>query len=112
MSVACKCSFEIPSKLIVEADFADPIWCGHCRANLEIGDFKLTHSLQNAYSDWLRDFVEWFRMMDSEEKEYVLALISKHNEVGLELTDRLKEELGENYSITFLSAKYYSSMTE
>ena len=56
--MACKCSFEIPSKLIVEADFADPIWCGHCRANLEIGDFKLTHSLHNAFSEWLRVFVE------------------------------------------------------
>ncbi|MFJ7736372.1 hypothetical protein ACIQ2D_08510 [Lysinibacillus sp. NPDC097287] len=49
--MACKCSLEIPSKLIVEADYADPIWCGYCRANLEIDDFKLTNSLQNAFSN-------------------------------------------------------------
>ena len=77
MSVACKCSFEIPSKLIVEANFADPIWCGHCRANLEIGDFKLTHSLHNAFSEWLRVFVEWYRMVDSEEKVYLSVLVLK-----------------------------------
>ncbi|MFJ7736371.1 hypothetical protein ACIQ2D_08505 [Lysinibacillus sp. NPDC097287] len=50
--------------------------------------------------------------MDSEEKEYVLALISKQYEVGMELTDRVREELGENYTSTFHPVKYYSGITE
>ncbi|ETT82305.1 hypothetical protein MKZ08_06430 [Viridibacillus sp. FSL R5-0477] len=103
--MSCNCGSDIPNILIVEADYADPIWCGECRFNLDLDDFNLPKDLLNKLSNWSEDYGDWIDWETDKRFSNANTLISQHNIVGLKLTEKIRVELGENYTITFSPTK-------
>lgn len=83
----CKCEFTNSFK--IEADFvADPIWCNQCGWNLDIEDFPITDNLKAELDQWTG--------------LYKKISINEHNSIGQLLTEKVKEELGTEYTIVFI----------
>ncbi|KOO48689.1 hypothetical protein [Viridibacillus arvi] len=101
----CNCNSQISNNLIVEADFTDPIWCGKCRANFEIEEFDLSINLLDSFSSWSENYGEWIDWDTDKRLPNADELISKFNKEGLRLTEQLRDELGESYTITFSPSK-------
>jgi hypothetical protein len=83
----CKCEFT--NSLKIEADFGgDPIWCNQCGWNLDIEDFPLTDDLKVELDQW--------------NSLYKKISINEHNSIGEHLTEKVKEELGNEYTIVLI----------
>ena len=65
--------------------------CNVCGWNLDMDDFPLTDNLKD-------DLYQW-------TEQYKKIPINGHNTIGLNLTEKVKEELGSNYRIVFISDK-------
>ncbi|MDM5215184.1 hypothetical protein QUF94_28175 [Peribacillus sp. NJ4] len=73
----------------VEADFsADPIWCNVCGFNLDIDDFPLSEELKEELFNWVQNYKE--------------IPIDEHNKIGIDLTAKVKGEIGRDYPIIFI----------
>ncbi|WP_235852035.1 hypothetical protein [Niallia nealsonii] len=65
----------------------------------------LAEELKDELEKWAMKYGEWF---DMEKDVLVLngvELESNHNKEGLILTEKVKDELGENYKLTFSPAE-------
>lgn len=77
------------SSLKIEADFgADPIWCNVCGYNLDIDDFLLSEKLKEELFNWVRNYKE--------------IPMNEHNKIGIALTEKVRDEIGRDYPITFI----------
>lgn len=77
------------SSLKMEADFsADPLWCSECGYNLDIDDFSISDELKKELINW----VLAYKQVSMEE----------HNKIGGLLAERVKEELGKDFHVTFI----------
>ncbi|MEH7098236.1 hypothetical protein [Neobacillus vireti] len=86
----CKCEYVKSFK--IEADYhADPIWCNVCGWNLDIDEFPLSDKLKDELYQWT--------------KQYKRMQIKEHNTFGQNLTEKVKEELGSQYKIIFITEK-------
>ena len=96
----------------MEADYsADPIWCKNCGMNLDIEDFPLSKELEEQLTQWVLSYGNWIDLDTDRLKENGVKLEKEHNESGMQLFEKVKQELGENYPIAFIpsnSAQYYS----
>ena len=86
------CNCEYTNSLKLEADYAaDPIWCNSCGCNLDIDDFPLSDELQEELFQWTLQY----KKMPKD----------KHNRMGQSLTEKVKEELGSDFTIVFIADK-------
>ncbi|MDQ0205710.1 hypothetical protein [Alkalicoccobacillus murimartini] len=101
----CICNRDI-FNIKIEADIAaDPFWCSHCGCNLDIDDFPLSRSLKKELINWVTEYGRWLDWSTEEWLPGGKKLEVEHNSYGLLLTEKVKSELGEAYSIHFSSSK-------
>jgi len=86
----------------LEADLSvDPIWCNECGENLDIEDFTLSGSLQEELEHWVSEYGEWIDFNTDTLKRKGIEMENEHNKEGLDLLEKIKEELGVDYPIVF-----------
>ena len=97
--------------LKLEADFAvDPTRCGKCRLTIELHTFPLSFSLKEDLVAWGDDYGKWIDFKCDSLIENGIELEDEFNKKGIQLTERVKNELGEQFTVTFspsLSAQSY-----
>ncbi|UOQ48763.1 hypothetical protein MUN88_00965 [Gracilibacillus caseinilyticus] len=89
----------------MEADHsADPLWCSMCGFNLEINDFPLSQRLKTDLMEWIVEYGDILEQSDWGEKitDDTAILIKSHNEKGIRLHQKLKEELGDGYKVSYV----------
>lgn len=99
--IVCFCKEE-SYDLILEADFCvDPIWCGKCGCNLNLNDIPLSEELKHELMNW----VDGYSKTVLDESEYIYEVSQKHNKNGLELLEKVQKELGDKYTISYISSE-------
>lgn len=103
--INCKCK-ETTCALKVEADFVtDPLWCNICGYNLDMHLIPLSNELKSELKKWVLNYGKWIDLETDKLIDNGFELEDKHNEVGLSLTEKVRRELGDHYSITFSPSK-------
>lgn len=98
----CFCKNQTYS-LKIEADFvADPVWCNECNCNIDMEDLPLSEQLKNDLHLWSLVFGSWRDKETDKLVKDAYAIINQYNNRGLELTERVKEELGNKYSVLYV----------
>lgn len=101
----CFCATKKTYDLKIEGDVgADPIWCQHCGCNLELEDLPLSEEVKSQLEKWAGKYGEW---IDWEQDQLVsngIEMEALHNKEGLILTEKVKDELGEKYRLSFSPA--------
>ncbi|MGE7780481.1 hypothetical protein ACQKL0_11015 [Peribacillus sp. NPDC097264] len=106
MKLDCLCARRKPSILKLEADTgADPIWCHLCGCNLDLDEVPISDELKMGLSDWVREYGDWIDWETDTMLPDGMTLEKEHNEKGLRLTEKIKEELDGNYRIIFSPSK-------
>ncbi|WP_409299395.1 hypothetical protein V1498_20480 [Peribacillus sp. SCS-26] len=83
------CSCQVTGSIKVEADYdAEPLWCHTCGWNLDIDEFPLSETIKDELFEW--------------QQHYGVIPIKEHNVIGLNLTEKVKEELGSDYTVVFI----------
>lgn len=89
-------------ELIIECDFgADPIWCGHCLANLELDEMPLSEVLLTELTTWMCAFGEWIDIENDSFIEGTEHLAEAHDKQGVLLAQKVAAELGTGVTIKF-----------
>ena len=95
----CNKSYET---IIIESDFgADPLWCGHCHANLELEELPLSTALQTELTAWMCDFGEWIDIENDAFLPGFEHLAEEHDKRGALLAQKVADELGARIIVTF-----------
>lgn len=96
------CSCERLTHIKVEADFyTDPLWCSICGYNLDIDEFPLTELIKEKLMLWVEKYEDVLgRNFHQSSFEYELNK-RDYNQVGLELTEEIKKDIGHQYNISF-----------
>lgn len=88
--------------LIIEGDFgADPIWCGHCIANLELEELPLSENLLTELTTWMCAFGEWIDIEHDSFHEGTEHLAEAHDKQGALLAQKVSAELGTGVTVKF-----------
>lgn len=110
----CCCASGETNDLKIEGDVgADPIWCNRCGCNLDIGDVPISASLQEELSSWAVKYGNWVDWERDKLLPNGIKLEDKFNRIGLNLTEKVKQEIGINYNIKFIpstSARFYAKV--
>ncbi|MEG0259681.1 MAG: hypothetical protein RR595_11965 [Lysinibacillus sp.] len=88
--------------LFLQGDFgADPLWCGHCLANLDLADLPFNDDLMDELTNWMCAFGEWHDFDTNKVIEGREALAIAHDEQGERLATKVADALGTSYTVTF-----------
>lgn len=108
----CFCESGKTKELKIEGDVgADPIWCNRCGCNLDIEDVPISDELAEELSSWAMKYGKW---IDWDKDTLLLngvELEDEFNESGFGLTERMKQELGGTYKVTYspsTSGRFYA----
>ena len=108
----CCCDSGETDDLKIEGDVgADPIWCNTCGCNVDIEDLPVSVELAEELSGWAMKYGKWIDWDEDSLKDKGIEMEGEFNKMGVALTERVKQEVGGNYKITFspsTSARYYS----
>ena len=100
----CFCKNQTYS-LRVEADYVpDPIWCNVCHCNIDIGELPLSDEIKNQLYQWSNEFGKWRHKGSDSFLENAYEIIREYNIRGIELTEKVKKELGPNYTVTYVNS--------
>lgn len=96
------CSCERLTHIKVEADFyTDPLWCSICGYNLDIDEFPLTELIKEKLMLWVEKYEDVLGE-NSHQSSFEYELNKReYNQVGLELTEEIKKDIGHQYNISF-----------
>lgn len=96
------CSCERLTHIKVEADFyTDPLWCSICGYNLDIDEFPLTELIKEKLMLWVEKY-EAVLGGNFHQSSFEYELNKReYNQVGLELTEEIKKDIGHQYNISF-----------
>lgn len=98
MKEVCFC--EETFYILVEAEVcADPVWCGHCQANLDLDDFPVSEEIKKELTNWNSDFDK--HLTANKYKGVKQSYAEKLNEEGQQLARRLSEELPHSYKVKY-----------
>jgi len=76
--------------LLLEGDFgADPLWCGHCHANLELEQLPLDDALLDELTTWMCNFGEWIDLETDSFIEGMEHLAQNHDVQGEDLAKKV-----------------------
>lgn len=99
-------------ELKIEGDVgADPFWCDKCGSNIDIVDIPVSPRLQKDLLSWATQYGEWIDWGEDMLLPNGIQLENQFNLLGKILTEKVKEELGDTYTIIFTpskSARYYA----
>lgn len=102
MLVNCGCVDGRTTNITLEGDFgADALWCTNCQYNLDVEDTLLSDRLKEALLEWAAQYGIWIDLETDMLVEDAAQLEQTHNAAGNILAQKLKEELGVAYTITF-----------
>lgn len=88
--------------LIIEGDFgADPLWCGHCLANLDLEELPLSEDLSDELTTWMCAFGEWIDIENDSFIEGTEHLAEAHDKQGALLAQKVADELGKGAMVKF-----------
>lgn len=108
----CCCDSGETNELKIEGDVgADPIWCSRCGCNLGIEDVPISDELAKELSYWAIKYGEWIEWDIDKLLPNGIELEDHFNQIGLVLTEKVKQELDGKYKIEFISstsARYYA----
>lgn len=96
------CSCERLTHIKVEADFyTDPLWCSICGYNLDIDEFPLRELIKEKLMLWVEKYEDVLEE-NSHQLSFEYELNKReYNQVGLELTEEIKKDIGHQYNISF-----------
>lgn len=96
------CSCERLTHIKVEADFyIDPLWCSICGYNLDMDEFPLRELIKEKLMLWVEKYEDVLEENFHQSSfEYELNK-RDYNQVGLELTEEIKKDIGHQYNISF-----------
>ncbi|MFN0313257.1 MULTISPECIES: hypothetical protein [Kurthia] len=96
------CSCERLTHIKVEADFyTDPLWCSICGYNLDIDEFPLRELIKEKLMLWVEKY-EAVLGGNFHQSSFEYELNKReYNQVGLELTEEIKKDIGHQYNISF-----------
>lgn len=96
------CSCERLTHIKVEADFyTDPLWCSICGYNLDIDEFPLRELIKEKLMLWGEKYEDVLEE-NSHQSSFEYELNKReYNQVGLELTEEIKKDIGHQYNISF-----------
>lgn len=100
--MTCFCEEQETHEVKLEGDVeTDPLWCIHCGCNLEIEDLPVSTNLQVELNKWAVAYGNWIdwekdRLLPSGQK-----LEEEHNKMGMDLTEKLKDELNGSLKVVF-----------
>jgi hypothetical protein len=98
----CFCEKRETFELKVEGDVgSDPIWCNKCGCNLDLENLPISDELKEELMVCVLKYGEWIDWNTDKIKTSWIELEQIHNELGKELTEKVKKELGERYNIVF-----------
>ncbi|ONK24094.1 hypothetical protein BLX87_06330 [Bacillus sp. VT-16-64] len=110
----CGCDHGKTTELKIEGDIgADPVWCHHCGMNLELTKIPISQELAGQLSDWCATYGEWIDWEKDRLKCNGIELEEAHNRKGALLTEKVKQEVGNEYVVIFspsTSAQLYKSI--
>lgn len=96
------CSCEKLTHIKVEADFyTDPLWCSICGYNLDIDAFPLRELLKERLISWITEYETLLEEHSNTLPSEYEFNKRRHNQVGLELTEEIKKDIGHQYNISF-----------
>lgn len=106
----CLCEEQEIFDLKLEGDFgADPIWCNSCGCNIDLEEMLLSDELKNELLNWVIDFGKWIDIVHEKWLPNGSNLENAHNTRGLCLVEKIQDELGKAYTITFISSNMSKS---
>lgn len=96
------CSCERLTHIKVEADFyIDPLWCSICGYNLDMDEFPLRELIKEKLMLWVEKYEDVLEE-NSHQSSFEYELNKRdYNQVGLELTEEIKKDIGHQYNISF-----------
>ncbi|WP_089972996.1 hypothetical protein [Lihuaxuella thermophila] len=81
---------------------ADPVWCAVCGSNLDLDEFPLSKELTDELWQWNLQYHHWLVEIDYEDiKKMDAKWVTQHNEWGLILAEKVQNELGSPFRVTF-----------
>ena len=100
----CYCKIKTNS-LRIEADLVpDSTWCDDCDCNIDMEELPLSEILINNLYSWTYEYGKW-RDKDTEKLvENSFGILKQYNNRGLELTERVRQELGDTYTVRYIYA--------
>ncbi|AHN20626.1 hypothetical protein [Lysinibacillus varians] len=88
----CEHCHQTIKTLLLEGDFgADPLWCGHCHANLELEQLPLDESLLTELTTWMCNFGEWIDLETDSFIDGMDTLAKSHDVQGEDLAKKVAE---------------------
>ena len=102
-----ECGCKKMTEILLEADFADPIWCARCKENLVFDELPVTDILKQKIEKWAEGYGEWVDWeqdklkLDAEKKENIF------NSEGRLLFASLQQELPK-FTVTFKPSRLCS----
>ncbi|WP_374722894.1 hypothetical protein [Peribacillus tepidiphilus] len=98
----CFCESGETNDLKIEGDVGtDPIWCNRCGCNLDIEDVPISDELTEELSNWAMKYGEWIDWDKDKLLPNGIGLEDEFNQIGLELTEKVKQELGDKYKVKY-----------
>ncbi|TDQ40781.1 hypothetical protein [Aureibacillus halotolerans] len=99
----CVCPEGKTDSLIVEGDVGvGPLWCSRCLCHLEAEDAPISEELLSALLSWGMVYGVWIDWEKDEPRLDRLDVEQEFNEKGVLLTEQLKQEIGEMYTIVYV----------
>ncbi|WP_078544895.1 hypothetical protein [Litchfieldia alkalitelluris] len=98
----CACKQMKSYDLKIEGDVgADPIWCKHCSCNLNLEELPISQKLKSELIEWVTKYGEWIDWDRDQLIPNGIEMEDEHNTQGAKLTEKVKKELKETYTIKF-----------
>lgn len=108
----CCCNNGETNDLKIEGDVeADPIWCNRCGCQLDIEDVPISAGLAEELLSWAMKYGEWIDWNNDKLLPNGVEAEDHFNQMGLVLTEKVKQELNDTYKIKFTpstSARFYA----
>ena len=100
--VNCGCKDGRTTTITLEGEFgADALWCTKCQYNLDVEHTILSDRLKEALLEWAAQYGIWIDLETDMLVDDAQTLEKTHNAAGKVLVQKLQEELGVAYTITF-----------
>lgn len=80
---------------------ADAIWCNRCGCNLDIDGIPISNELIREFKKWVNAYGDWIDWDKENLLPNGIQLEEEHNKIGLNLTEKVKDELDGEYRILF-----------
>jgi len=110
----CFCEQKEYHTIKVEGDVnADPLWCNQCGCNFDIEEIPITDDLKEELMKWAMMYGIWVDWSKDSLYPNGIALENDHNNLGKQLTEKVKKEIGTKYRVKFSpssSARRYAGL--